>query len=355
MSSCARFLASGLPALVKFTEGKIGTLQACFYHRQKRIFNRQRRLRTAVQATMPSILNYLKRPEYIFRPQQVFQRFRHIGKRPQPVERVTLPWGATVSVHPTENVGSDIYHYGIFDRIVPETIYRLTDPGELTIEVGANIGQNCSIMAYKTGPQGRVIAFEPHPEIFEELKSNVALWPKTIAQTLQLEQIALGDTNAEAWLSDGPEFRHNRGGASLSPNIPASDSGRKHRVAVRRLDEYLAAPTKAGVCKIDVEGHELSVLHGAEPALSRHAIRDVIFEDFSQMPSPVADFLARHSYTLFRLTASWWKPRLTEVRPGDKPPAGFSYNYLATSDPQRAKARFQSGGWRCLMCPRLPQ
>src|SRR4051812_615162 len=98
---------------------------------------------------MPNILNYLRRPEYVFRPRQVWRRFRRLGTSPQAVEKVTLPWGAAVNVRPNENVGSGIYYYGIFDRIVPETIYRLADSNELSMEVGANIGQNCSLMAFK--------------------------------------------------------------------------------------------------------------------------------------------------------------------------------------------------------------
>src|SRR5579871_5650959 len=129
---------------------------------------------------MPNIFNYLRRPEYVFRPRQVLHRFRRILKPPQATELVELPWGAPVSVRPTENVGNAIFYYGIFDLVVPEAIYRLADEGEWAMEVGANIGQNCSLMAYRTGRRGHVIAFEPHPEIFRELKDNFALWPEGI-------------------------------------------------------------------------------------------------------------------------------------------------------------------------------
>src|SRR5579872_1276544 len=123
---------------------------------------------------MPNIFNFLKRPEYVLRPHQALRRLRRFRRPAQVKEVVELPWGALVIVHPRENVGSDIFHYGIFDRIVPEAIYRLAADGEWAMEVGANIGQNCSLMAYRTGPGGRVIAFEPHPEIFQELKGNFA-------------------------------------------------------------------------------------------------------------------------------------------------------------------------------------
>jgi FkbM family methyltransferase len=300
---------------------------------------------------MLSIFNYFKHPEYVFRPRQVLRRFGRLGKTPRPFEDVTLPWGATVRVRPNENVGSDIFYYGIFDRIVPETIYRLVEKGELAVEIGANIGQNCSMMAYKTGSDGRVIAFEPHPEIFEELRTNAGLWPKRMSQHIQLENFALSETTGEAWLTDGSDFHRNRGTASLCE--PATMAGRKFKVNIRTLDEYLAKSEKAGVCKIDVEGHELAVLKGAERSLSRKAIRDIIFEDFEPMFSPTAEFLRNHDYVLYQLTATWWQPILTKVLPGVTPPEGFSYNYLATLDPDRAEKRFQAGGWRCLTCSPL--
>lgn len=297
-----------------------------------------------------NVFNYLKRPEYVFRPRQVLNRISRIGKLAPPTARVMLPWGATLEVRPNDSVGSDIFYFGIFDRIVPEAIYRLAEPGELTIEAGANIGQNTSLLAYKSGPKGKLIAFEPHPEIFQELKSNAALWSRQYGQNVQLENVALGETNGEAWLSDGEHFHQNRGTASLARNPDGAAGNKRHRVEVRTLDEYLAGDMKVGVCKIDVEGFELSVLKGAEKALTRGAIRDILFEDFSPKPSAVVQLLQKHGFTVFQLTATWWKPHLTEVGSQHAPPGEFVDNFLATLDPGRAQDRFRSGGWRCLTC-----
>lgn len=297
---------------------------------------------------MLNICNYLKRPEYVFRPSQVLRRIRRTGKPVPPSATVRLPWGLAVKVRTNEHIGSDIFHYGIFDRIVPEAIRRLADPGELAVEAGANIGQNCSLMVARTGPNGRVIAFEPHPHIFEELQFNVSLWPEWAKRNVQLQNVALGETDGEATLVDGAEFFHNRGSASLVWENPETTTSQKHKVQVRKLDDFIPALAKVGVCKIDVEGHELAVLKGTEQALRRRAIRDIVFEDFSPMPSPVVEFLQQHQYTIFQLTASWWKPLLTKLRPDAAPPKGFSFNFLATLDPERVQQRFRAGGWSCL-------
>lgn len=288
---------------------------------------------------MPNIFNYLKRPEYIFRPSQVLQRFRRFGKSTPAEDIVQLPWGASVKVRLRENVGSDIFHFGIFDKIVPEAIWRLLDSGETGVDIGANIGQNSSAMAFKSGPAGRVISFEPHPATFPELRQNVDSWPKAKSAQVQLNNVALGQQDGEAVLA-APGYLS---GASLR------NEGAGVKVPVRRLDDFLESTT-VGVCKIDVEGHELSVLHGAAETLKRRAIRDLLFEDFNPQPSDVSKLLQENGFHIFEMHERWFRPLLMELNGARKAEPGFSYNYLATQNPQRAAERFRSGGWHCLTC-----
>jgi FkbM family methyltransferase len=289
---------------------------------------------------MFNIFNYLKRPEYVFRPRQVVNRFRRLGKSLPPITTVSLPWGADLKVRTDDAVGNDIFHYGIYDRIVPETIWRLLETGETGVDIGANIGQNTSLMAFKSGARGRVIAFEPHPGTFSELKENAASWREASCARIELNNVALGETKGEAILVPGQY----RSGSSLK------EQGNGITVPVRQWNDFFEKANRVGVCKIDVEGHELSVLKGAQPALSHRLIRDIVFEDFATMPSPTAEYLREQGYTVFQLCASWWKPKLTEISQGLSLPKGFTYNYLATLDPERAKNRLQPGGWRCLTC-----
>jgi FkbM family methyltransferase len=48
-------------------------------------------------------------------------------------------------------------------------------PGSTVVDIGANIGAFAIKAASIVGPEGRVIAFEPVPETFERLESNVAM------------------------------------------------------------------------------------------------------------------------------------------------------------------------------------
>jgi FkbM family methyltransferase len=286
-----------------------------------------------------NLLNYFRRPEYIWRPRQVIRRFSRIGKKPSEIEDVTLPWGAEIRVRTEENVGADIYYYGIFDPIVPEAIWRLLDSGETAVDVGANIGQNASVMAFRAAVAGCVIAFEPHPITFEELQRNVTGWGSNHFASIHLENVALGSEDGQASLAVTGYVS----GARLTRG------GNGVKVPVRRLDNFLQDKKTVGVCKIDVEGNELDVLQGAEQTLRRRGIRDIIFEDFLKKPSPVTELLSSYSFTIYELHKSWLKPCLVNLKNGRASRAGFSYNYLATLEPTRVVARFRSPGWKCLM------
>lgn len=298
-----------------------------------------------------NVLNYLKRPEYLWRPRQVIRRFLRIGRKSSGMEEIQLPWGTPLRVRVGENVGADIYYYGIFDLIVPEAIWRLLDPGETAFDIGANIGQNTSAMAVRSGAGGTVLAFEPHPEIFDELVRNRKNWTSPALAHIRLEQIALGDERAEAILGAGHDFTTNRGSAHLITDPGEASVDQSFAVTVDTLDSHCENIDSVGVCKIDVEGHELAVLRGAQKSLSRRLIRDVIFEDFNVMPSPVVELLQGNGFEVFRLMVKPWKPSLKPLSQELAEKERFSHNYLATLAPARARARFRAVGWRCLMRP----
>jgi len=292
-------------------------------------------------------VKFITNPEYLFNPRQALRRFRRLWKRPQARELIRLPWDALVMAHTGENIGRALYYYGIFDKVVPEAIARLLDPGEFGIEIGANIGQNCSIMARRSGVHGRVLAFEPHPEIVLELRENISRWNPRRFAPVQIEEVALGEQAGEAILDDGPEFATNRGTASLRTRAGGDRGGT--RVRVGRLDDYLGEASAIGVCKMDVEGHELSVLRGADRALKRGAIRDLLFEDFNPQPSAVTALLQHHGYEVFHLRESWLKPLLLPLPDSESPDELPAHNYLATLDPKRTRNRFRRCGWKCLL------
>jgi hypothetical protein len=99
-----------------------------------------------------------------------------------------------------------------------------------------------------------------------------------------------------------------------------------------------------------VEGHELEVLQGAARTLEQKLVRDIVFEDFQPQPSAVTVYLQAAGYQVFSLLAAWHKPVLLTLEELSKRNLGEyeSTNFLATRDPDHARARFEGAGWKCL-------
>jgi FkbM family methyltransferase len=301
---------------------------------------------------MPNPLKPLTMPEYFFRPSQLLLRIRRLlsgvvagSDRMPESDRVRLPWGHTITVRPREVIGAAIWWYGIFDLIVTEAIWRLLDEGETALDIGANLGQMTSLMRYRAGPAGKVIAFEPHPTLFAELSVIAQETPPGLRLApAETHQSALSDHEGEAFLDLGNQWEGNRGLAKVVGDTSAG-TGSKLKIQLTTLDRILSPETKVGVCKIDVEGHEAAVFKGAARVLAQRGIRDIIFEDFQPYPGAVHQLLMDHGFTLFSLHSRLWRPVLQPA----SGPAQFSthdgVNYLGTLDPERARQRFKSSGW----------
>ncbi len=301
--------------------------------------------------TRMNVLKPLTNPAYFFRPRQIVHRFKRALRR-QPLgqfETVTLPWGVPLRVRPDEVIGSNIWCYGIFDLVVCEAICRLLDHSEVAVDIGANIGLMTSLMRCRAGKDGRVIAFEPHPELFSELRHNISLLqPADSVAPADLHNLALSDVAGEALLEVGPAWSSNRGTPKL---VAATGNGSGGTVSVKTgvLDQILDGRTAIGVCKMDVEGHELRALQGANRLLAARRVRDLIFEDFGTYPSPVHQFLLDRGFRIFSLHTRLWKPQLAPALQRVRfRPVVDGQNYLATLDPARAARRFATPGWRAL-------
>jgi len=292
-------------------------------------------------------------PEYLFRPSQIIVRLkRGFGPPPQTPQTVKLPWGATVSICPSEVIGARLWYYGIFDMEVAELIVRLLDDGETALDIGANIGLMTTLMSSKVGKNGRVFAFEPHPAVFEELERSVASVASGHAGHVLLHPLALSDKSGEGVLDQGTNWSDNRGRAKIIDG-GAPISAERLSVKLATLDSLFDSSWRCHVCKIDVEGHEIKVLEGARALLSRGGIRDILFEDFGAYPSSVQTLLRDYGYTLFSIHKRLLGPKAVPLTKQPRfTPVVEGENFLATLQPTRALQRCSARGWQVLRRPR---
>jgi FkbM family methyltransferase len=286
------------------------------------------------------------RAHYVFRPTQALRRAVSDLRPVTGERRFVLPWGAEIACDPHESVGQAIRRRGIFDLLVCETLLRLADAGETALDVGANIGQMTSLLAYALGSGGVVLAFEPHPDVFARLARNADGWARSPSSgSVRLHEMGLSDTDGQLPLTTDV-FGINQGSPTLEPPPPERPATDVRTVRVRRLDEVLDDDAQVGVMKIDVEGHEIHALRGAHAMLRSGRIRDIVFEEHEQPPTAVTTLLEEHGYSVFQIGERLRGPSLGHLgAPGITVMPGDDRNLLATRAPDRAVQRLRARGW----------
>ena len=274
---------------------------------------------------------------------RVLQTFRS----PSDSVEVRLPWGHIITVNPREDIGRLIRKQGLYDLVLTETLWRLAGRGERILDIGANIGYTASLLGARCGIYGEVFCFEPHPEIFHELKSNIdAFMDSGDCAPIRIFPFAASNHEGMGDLVTSEYFSVNRGTAKLGLTAPPEENVvESHSVIVRRLDTFLAGDQPVHMMKIDVEGHEFPAFEGLGEWLSGGKIRDVIFEEHRRYPAPTHLYLEHCGYTLYSLEETFRGPVL---KPPTEPTARRFYDtpsYLATVDPERARRLFSSRGW----------
>jgi FkbM family methyltransferase len=140
------------------------------------------------------------------------------------------------------------------------------------VNIGANVG-TATLAALQAGFSS-VIACEPVTSTFRLLRANLAL--NGVENSVRTLEVALSNRAGTAVL----DLQRGSGKARLLARPGESPQGRSQKVRVTTLDDLVAEgvldPAAVGLLFIDVEGHELHVLEGADSVL--HAGVPLIME-----------------------------------------------------------------------------
>ncbi|MGW2957102.1 FkbM family methyltransferase [Streptomyces sp. NPDC001220] len=138
---------------------------------------------------------------------------------------------------------------------------RLAARSATIADVGAHVGY-FSMIAAHASPKARVHSFEPVDQIHSRLSVNVR---SNGVQNVKLHQA--GVSSEPGWADISVRFSGNLLSTGSTLEGAAPDAQLK-RIQLVTLDEVFA-DTKLDLVKIDVEGHEMSVLRGARQVLRR--------------------------------------------------------------------------------------
>lgn len=163
-------------------------------------------------------------------------------------------------------------------------------PGDVYIDVGANIGHLAIEASLLVGEQGKVIAFEAHPKTAYFLRQNVNLNRRS---NINVAQLAVGEAIGWVSFSDIRSDDQNRvigAGGIYVPVVPL---------------DVICVNESPTLLKIDVEGFELFVLRGAKSLLSRTKFvyleaYDKHFDEYSCQFRDVYDLLCEMGFQVVR-------------------------------------------------------
>ena len=152
-------------------------------------------------------------------------------------------------------------------------IQRILSPGDVFIDVGANIGIHTLAAAQAMQGKGRVIAFEPYPPTARLFAKTI--WINGFAPIVEIHSVAASNVQGERALYLGETSGHH----SLFPlDGPSLGDSLSVKVKVKTVDQITVDVPNATLIKIDAEGAELEVLAGAVALLNRSKHVGIIAE-----------------------------------------------------------------------------
>ena len=158
----------------------------------------------------------------------------------------------------TDLIQRYLYLFGVWEPNLTAWITRRLAPGDVFVDVGANIGHFSLLASRLVQPGGAVVAIEPSPSILAMLGDNLARNPRSSAIIRTVDTAAADAARSlPIWRADAANI-----GATTTVFSPGLEW--EAQVEARPLTEILTADEqrRTRIIKIDVEGFEAPVVRG---------------------------------------------------------------------------------------------
>jgi len=190
-----------------------------------------------------------------------------------------------------------------YEPHVTAALRRILRPGDTFVDLGAHIGYHSYLAAGLVGASGCIFSFEADPANFQRLRRNLEGFPQARA-----EHCAVWSGEENLMFTRSESLKESGWGALASVrNAPEREQVAVHGVSLDFWSER-AKPEAIRAIKIDVEGAELAVLHGAKRILQ--GMRPILVMEVSEpllrqagaSASMIEELLRSYGYGLSRLS-----------------------------------------------------
>lgn len=158
-------------------------------------------------------------------------------------------------------ITQDLLYNNIREPYANNALLGLIKPGDVVVEIGANMGYYALQEAKVVGDKGKVYAIEPVSENILRLRENMI---RNQYKNIELFEMAIGNTNGEALLYRTKE----------SNLCSLSERANRHYdqcyiVPVQTLDRFMEGKRYPNLIRMDIEGYEYEALWGMQGILEQ--------------------------------------------------------------------------------------
>jgi FkbM family methyltransferase len=212
--------------------------------------------------------------------------------------------GARLLCDLNDSVQRSLFYSGTYEPALTKVIQASLRPGDLFLDVGANVGHYSLLVAKLLGSTAKVHAIEASQQTADLLRETVTR--NQLEDKITVHQIAASNRNGRMVLATPKESTCYMAMRHLAP-----EGGPGEMVDVVRLDEYLnVVPT---VVKIDIEGADFRALIGMDRFFRESPPRCVFVEAmdeqlarFGDNTKDMIEYMSSVGYRAEPLTAQYY-------------------------------------------------
>ncbi|MGV9849933.1 FkbM family methyltransferase [Streptomyces sp. NPDC003442] len=262
-------------------------------------------IRRLDQAALDLGREYVRHAPWSAGKRALVERHLNAALRDRPLHRLARTrFGATFAVDTQDLIQRYLYLFGVWEPHMTRWLQRRLKPGDVFVDVGANIGYYSLLASPLVGRAGTVVAIEASPTFHQLLQRHARRNDRTNIRALNA---AVSDRDEQ--LTFILASSRNMGANSVVPYDGPAES--TFEIAAQPLPDLLTDDeiTNARVIKIDVEGAEGSVIRGLVPLLDKlrpdaELTVEVTPQRMSDLGDSVEDLLTTlkgHGFHVYRL------------------------------------------------------
>jgi FkbM family methyltransferase len=191
-------------------------------------------------------------------------RLRNVGLQEWPITAMAdVPGVGRIECHTADVIQRYLYLFHVWEPTISALLRAHLRPGDVVVDVGANIGYYTLMAAQAVGDTGHVVAFEPSPTVRAQLVGNIER--NHLADRITVHGVAAGSEPGRLTIFLAPQ-----GNLGQTSTRPSEGFAAEAEVDVRRVDDCVPAGLRPRVrfLKVDTEGDELAAVLGARGLLA---------------------------------------------------------------------------------------